>query len=39
MDGGILKVNKKINGNIELIGPAKFVFDGEINFNDYLSNG
>ena len=39
MDGGILKVNKKLNGNIELIGPAKFVFDGEINFNDYLSNG
>ena len=39
MDGGILKVNKKPNGNIELIGPAKFVFDGEINFNDYLSNG
>ena len=39
MDGGILKVNKKPNGNIELIGPAKFIFDGEINLNDYLSNG
>ena len=39
MDGGILKVNKKPNGNIELIGPAKFVFDGEINLNDFLSNG
>ena len=38
MDGGILKVNKKPNGNIELIGPAKFIFDGEINLNDYLSN-
>jgi len=38
MDGGILKVNKKPNGNIELIGPAKFVFDGEINLNDYLSD-
>ena len=39
MDGGILKVNKKPNGNIELIGPAKFVFDGEINLSDFLSNG
>ena len=39
MDGGILKVNKKPNGHIELIGPAKFIFDGEINLNDYLSNG
>ena len=38
MDGGILKVNKKPNGNIELIGPAKFIFDGEINLNDYLSD-
>jgi diaminopimelate epimerase len=38
MDGGILKVNKKPNGNIELIGPAKFIFDGEINLNDNLSN-
>ena len=39
MDGGNLKVNKKPNGNIELIGPAKFVFDGEINLNDFLANG
>ena len=39
MDGGILKVNKKSNGNIELIGPAKFVFDGEIKLSDFLSNG
>ena len=39
MDGGILKVNKKPKGNIELIGPAKFVFDGEINLSDFISNG
>ena len=39
MDGGNLKINKKPNGNIELIGPAKFVFDGDINLNDFLSNG
>ena len=39
MDGGNLKIDKKPNGNIELIGPAKFVFDGEINLNDFLSNG
>jgi diaminopimelate epimerase len=39
MDGGILRVNKKTNGNIELIGPAKFVFDGEINLNYFLPNG
>ena len=38
MDGGILKVNKKHNGHIKLIRPAKFIFDGEINLNDNLSN-
>ena len=39
MDGGNLKINKKPNGNIELIGSAKYVFNGEINLNDFLSNG
>ena len=34
--GGTILVD---DGNIELIGPAKFVFDGEINLSDFLSNG
>tara|TARA_B100000035_G_scaffold151114_1_gene128777 strand:+ start:1263 stop:2120 length:858 start_codon:yes stop_codon:yes gene_type:complete len=38
MDGGILKINEKPNGHIELLGPAKFIFDGEINLTYFKSN-
>lgn len=38
MDGGILKINKKPDGHIELSGPAKYIFDGEINRACFESN-
>ena len=38
MDGGMLKVFLLPHGNIELLGPAKFIFDGEINPDDLISS-
>ena len=39
MDGGMLKINIKPNGNVELLGPAELVFDGEIALDTLMSHG
>ena len=38
MDGGLLEINEDSSGKIELIGPAKFIFDGEMNLSTFISH-
>jgi diaminopimelate epimerase len=38
MDGGQLTINLTPKGSIELMGPAEWVFDGELNISQIISH-